>query len=273
MIQFANAKINLGLQVLGRRPDGYHDVETVLYPIPLLDVVEVVRAERVGFKPSGLVVPGLPEDNLCLKAYHLFRQEFDLPPVEIYLHKTIPMGAGLGGGSADAAAVLKGLDAEFELGLGADALEGYAAKLGADCAFFVRNRPVFATGIGTELEELDLDLSGWRVLVVHPPVHISTARAYARVGAAGSRGLRQAVMGDPHEWRSGMSNDFEEVFFQEFPELRSLPELLYGLGATYAAMSGSGSAFYGLFSDEIPVEAKQVMWEAHPELSIFSLAL
>lgn len=273
MIQFANAKINIGLQVLGRRPDGYHDVETVLYPIPMYDVVEVVRAERVGFKPSGLVVPGLPEDNLCLKAYHLFRQEFDLPPVEIYLHKTIPMGAGLGGGSADAAAVLKGLDAEFELGLGADSLEGYAAKLGADCAFFIRNRPVFATGIGTELEELDLDLSGWQVLVVHPPVHISTARAYARVGAAGSRGLRQAVMKDPQEWRSGISNDFEEVFFQEFPELLSLPELLYGLGATYAAMSGSGSAFYALFPQEIPAEAERVLRAAHPQVGLFPLAL
>lgn len=260
MVQFANAKINIGLQVLSRREDGYHHLETVFYPIPLYDIVEVVPAERLEFFPSGLAIPGNPADNLCLKAYRLLADEFDLPPVAIHLHKTIPMGAGLGGGSSDATAVLKALNLLFSLQLDDFALESYAAKLGADCAFFVRNRPVFATGIGTEFKEINLNLSGYSLLLLKPDLHISTAEAYAGVipNAVG-RGLEAAIRQPPFTWKDHISNDFEQVIFQKYPELDRLKALLYDLGADYAAMSGSGSTIYGLFREGISLDEVAVV--------------
>lgn len=252
MVQFANAKINIGLQVLSRREDGYHHLETVFYPIPLYDVVEVVPAERLKFFPSGLAIPGNPADNLCLKAYRLLADEFDLPPVAIHLHKTIPMGAGLGGGSSDATAVLKALNLLFSLHLDNSALESYAAKLGADCAFFVRNRPVFATGIGTEFKEINLNLSGYSLLLLKPDLHISTAEAYAGVTPrAVGHGLEVAISQPPFTWKDHISNDFEQAVFQKHPGLERLKATLYDLGAEYAAMSGSGSTIYGLFKEDV----------------------
>ena len=255
MVQFANAKINIGLQVLSRRKDGYHNLETVFYPIPLYDIVEVVPAARLAFFPSGLAIPGNPADNLCLKAYHVLAEAFDLPPVGIYLHKTIPMGAGLGGGSSDATAVLKALNLLFSLQLDDVALESYAVRLGADCAFFVRNRPVFATGIGTDFKEIDLDLSGYKLLLLKPDIHISTAEAYSGViPRAAGRGLESAIILPPATWKDRVSNDFEQAVFQKYPELERLKALLYDLGAEYAAMSGSGSTMYGLFKEGISLD-------------------
>lgn len=252
MVQFANAKINIGLQVLSRREDGYHNLETVFYPIPLYDIVEVVPAERLEFFPSGLAIPGNPADNLCLRAYHVLAEAFDLSPVGIYLHKTIPMGAGLGGGSSDATAVLKALNLLFSLQLDDSALESYAAKLGADCPFFVRNRPVFATGIGTDFSEIDLDLRGYNLLLLKPDIHISTAEAYAGViPLAVGRGLESAISQPPATWKDRVSNDFEQAIFQKHPGLERLKALLYDLGADYAAMSGSGSTIYGLFKEDV----------------------
>src|SRR5690606_28210982 len=181
MIAFANAKINIGLQVLGRRADGYHQLETVFYPLKMYDVLEVVEATDTRFIPSGIPIPGGAKDNLCLRAYRLLAEACGLPPVHIYLHKTIPIGAGLGGGSADAAFLLTLLNDTFELGLGESDLLGYARRLGADCAFFIRNVPVLATEMGDVFEDLGVDLSGYHLVLVKPPVHVSTAEAYRTV--------------------------------------------------------------------------------------------
>ncbi len=252
MVLFPNAKINIGLQVLGRRPDGYHDLETVFYPLNIHDALEVVEADELQFFPSGLAIPDAGGENLCLKAYRLLRSAYDLPPVAIYLHKVIPIGAGLGGGSSDAAFMLKALDAKFSLGLGEAQLIAFASQLGADCAFFVRNTPVFATGIGNVFTDVALDLSAYRVVLAKPAIHVSTAEAYRLVeSSAIGQGLAQAIAGPVSEWRDTIRNDFEAGLFRKYPEIGVLKDLFYEQGAIFAAMSGSGSSVYGLF--EAPV--------------------
>lgn len=252
MVTFANAKINIGLQVLRRREDGYHNLETVFYPLKVYDVLEVVEAEETRFIPSGLPIPGDGHDNLCLKAYELLRQTHDLPPVHIYLHKTIPIGAGLGGGSADAAFLLKLVNQQFNLGIDEPQLMAYARQLGADCPFFIRNQPVFATGVGDEFEEVELDLSAYHMVVVKPNVHIATAEAYATVvpNPAG-RALRTAIEQPVSTWRDTVVNDFEAGIFKKYPEIEQIKALLYAHGALFAAMSGSGSSVYGLFDRQV----------------------
>src|SRR4051812_15641376 len=181
MLIFPNAKINIGLNVINRRDDGYHNLETIFYPINIKDALEIVVADELSFQSSGLEIPGRIEDNLCIKGYHLLKKDFDLPPVSIHLHKHIPIGAGLGGGSADAAFFIRLLNEKFNLGLTDDSMENYARKLGADCPFFIRNKPVFAFDRGDEFEPVKLDLSNYKIVLVMPPVHISTAEAYGGV--------------------------------------------------------------------------------------------
>lgn len=254
MIAFANAKINIGLQVLSRRDDGYHQLETVFYPLKIYDALEVIEAGDIRFIPSGIPIPDDGKDNLCLRAYRLLKEDYDLPPVHIYLHKTIPIGAGLGGGSADAAFLLTLLDGLFVLGLSESQLLGYARRLGADCAFFIRNTPVLATGIGDIFEDIDVDLSGYHLVLVKPPVHVSTAEAYATVTPdPAGRQLKSAIAHPVATWRDTIVNDFEPGILALHPEIAVIKERLYQSGAIFASMSGSGSSVYGLFSKPIKI--------------------
>lgn len=260
MIAFANAKINIGLQVVNRREDGYHTLETIFYPLNLCDIVEVVEAADVQLVPSGIPIPESGRENLCLQAYRLLANDFKLPPVHIYLHKVIPIGAGLGGGSADAAFLLKLLNDQFQLQLAEPQLMTYARKLGADCAFFIRNKPAFATGTGDVLSDISLDLSAYHIIVVKPNIHISTAVAYRMVTpGARDQQLRSAIQRPISSWKSAVFNDFETGIFPEYPEIAGIKQMLYESGALFASMSGSGSAVYGIFSEEaeIPTQHKQ----------------
>jgi len=248
MILFPNAKINIGLNVLGRRSDGYHNLETVFYPIPLHDSIEVVEAESLSFSSSGIVIPGHANENLCLRAYDLMCRDFELPPVSIHLHKQIPIGAGLGGGSSDAAFFIKLLDEKFSLGLSTEEMEGYARRLGADCAFFIENKPVFASGKGDEFRSVDLDLSAYKIVLVMPPVHVSTGEAYRGVKPQSpEHPLIELIQKPVSQWKGTIKNDFEESIFKTHTLIRGVKASLYENGALYAAMSGSGSAVYGIF--------------------------
>lgn len=248
MIAFANAKINIGLQVIRRREDGYHDLETVFYPIRMHDVVEVIESSETRFFASGLAIPHSHAGNLCLRAYELVRSRVDIPPVDIYLHKVIPVGAGLGGGSSDAAAVLRVLNDLFAIGLSDSELMAMARQLGADCAFFLRNKPVFATGIGNVFTDVNVNLAGYHLVVVKPDVHIDTAEAYRGVMLRPEgNGLSDAIRLPVAAWKDRIANDFEGSIFARHPAIGKLKADLYEAGALYAAMSGSGSAVFGIF--------------------------
>ena len=257
MIQFPNAKINLGLQLVEKRPDGFHNLVSCFYPVPWTDALEILPTSgEASFTLSGLPVPGNPDQNLCWKAYELLRKAHDLPPVHLHLHKVLPMGAGLGGGSADAAFTLKILNSLFSLGLSEDDLENHARQLGSDCAFFVRNQPVLAVEKGDVFEEIDLDLKGWQLVLVYPNLAISTAQAYAGVSPRyPEKSLKTLLAQDPSTWKNEVVNDFEASLFPAYPVLAQLKQQLYEMGAVYASMSGSGSTVYGLFSGKQAINA------------------
>jgi 4-diphosphocytidyl-2-C-methyl-D-erythritol kinase len=255
MLDFPNAKINLGLLVTEKRADGFHNLESCFYPVQWCDALEILPAEQEQFTMSGLPVPGNPDSNLCLKAYRLLQRDFQLPPVHMHLHKVIPMGAGLGGGSSDAAFALKQLNTLFELNLSPDALENSARQLGSDCAFFIQNKPVIAVEKGDVFKPVDLDLSGYTCVVVYPGIHITTAEAYGNiVPQKPSCGIEMYLKQDVQVWKEVLKNDFEEALFPSYPELPAIKEKLYAAGAEYASMTGSGSAVYGLFKGEAPSE-------------------
>lgn len=248
MLTFANAKINLGLHVTEKRSDGYHNLETVFYPVMLYDVLEITDAEKTSCVTEGINVPGDTADNICLKAYELLNKDFDLPAQQITLLKNIPVGAGLGGGSSDAAFLIKLLNEKFKLGLTINQMEDYARQLGADCAFFIKNKPVYATGKGDEFAELSVDLSRYFMVLVKPPVHVSTADAYAGlVPVKPSVSLKDLIASPVQEWRDLMKNDFEQHVFVKYPEIARIKDQLYAAGATFALMSGSGSSVYAIF--------------------------
>jgi 4-diphosphocytidyl-2-C-methyl-D-erythritol kinase len=250
MICFPNAKINLGLHIVSKRPDGYHNIETVFYPIPLCDVLEIVPSEtgETAFSPTGIAVDGTPDDNLVMKAFHLLKEDFDLPEIAVYLRKQIPFGAGLGGGSADAAFMLGLLNDFADLGLSAGQMEEYARRLGADCPFFVRNKPVFAEGVGDIFTPVDVSLKGYRLVIVKPDIHVSTKGAYAGV-TPGLPIFRLSEIGrlPIEEWKNHIINDFEEGIFARYPAIGNIKQSLYDQGAVYASMSGSGSSVFGIF--------------------------
>lgn len=253
MIVYPNAKINLGLNVVSLRPDGYHNIETVFYPIPLQDALEVTEAKTSSFRVVGTQLDSQPEQNLVMKVVRLLETDFQLPPLDIYLFKHIPTGAGLGGGSADAAFMMRLLNKRFELGLTDEDMEMRLAKLGADCPFFVRNSPVFATGIGNVMTPIDLELIGLNLLLVKPDIHVSTREAYAAITPRKPDiPLTEVVKRPIEEWQHLMVNDFEASVFPLYPEIAAIKDKLLDMGAIYAAMSGSGSAVFGLFAD--PVE-------------------
>ena len=248
MISFPNAKINIGLNVVSKRTDGYHNLETVFYPIELTDALEMIVSDRTEITFSGLAIDGNPDENLVLKAYYLLKEDFDLLPVKFHLHKIIPFGAGLGGGSADAAFTLKMLNESFKLGLATTQLENYAAKLGADCAFFIQNKPVFATGIGNKFQPINIDLSEYQIVIIKPDISISTEGAYQNIIPKEPTFQLPWLLKKPlSSWKNNVINDFEKSVFIKFPQLAELKDLLYTLGAEYVSMSGSGSALFGFF--------------------------
>lgn len=249
MIVFPNCKINLGLHVTRKRPDGFHDLETIFYPLPVNDALEVITHTALQFESSGIPVPGNAADNLCLKAFELLRSDFpQLPPVSIHLLKNIPIGAGLGGGSADAAFMLQLLNQKFQLGLTEAALVDYAAQLGSDCPFFIINRPCYATGRGEIMETISLDLSAYSFLLVHPGIHVNTGWAFKQLTpGTPAYSLRDVIQTPVELWKDIVTNDFEIPVFQTHPVLGNIKEQMYSSGAVYAAMSGSGSAVFGIF--------------------------
>lgn len=263
MIVFPNAKINLGLNIVEKRNDGFHNIETVFYPIVLRDILEVIAnkkyktgEEKAIFSTSGNIIPSDGKDNLCVKAYNLLAAKYQLPPVKIHLHKAIPTGAGLGGGSADAAFMIKLLNAKFELKLTELEQVELARKLGSDCAFFIKNKPVYATEKGDIFQAIKFSLSGFYLVLVYPPVHVSTVDAYAGVipQQAGSN-LQLDIKKDVSEWKAVIKNDFEKSVFKKYPVIEEVKNNLYKLGASYAAMSGSGSCLYGIFKNDIDTQS------------------
>lgn len=252
MVSFPNAKINLGLFITDRLPNGYHAIESCLFPIPWCDVLEFIPSKQLQFASSGIAIPGNEKDNLVLKAYKLLRKDFSLPDLSVHLHKIIPMGAGLGGGSSDAAFMLKMLNQEFQLFLDDSILEEYAAQLGSDCPFFIQNKPAIARGTGTDLKTITFDLKGYWIVLIKPDVHISTLEAYAGVSPKASEvDLEELILSkDFGRWRTELVNDFEASIFPKHPILAELKSKLYELGAEYAAMSGSGSTIFGIFENE-----------------------
>jgi 4-diphosphocytidyl-2-C-methyl-D-erythritol kinase len=253
MLTFPNAKINLGLNVVERRADGYHNIETFFYPIELCDALEIVPSRQNGevtFYPSGIKIDGDAEKNLVVKAYHALKSHINLPSVEIYLHKRIPFGAGLGGGSSDAAFALKMLNDLCGSPLSLEELEKLASTLGADCSVFIRNKPVLATGIGNIFEPVNISLSGYRCVVLKPDISVPTPVAYRAITPRKPDVPLKSIIGLPPEsWKDLLTNDFEKPIFALYPENGRLKEKLYEAGAIYAAISGSGSSVFGLFSD------------------------
>lgn len=280
MIVFPNCKINLGLQILNKREDGYHNLATIFYPIGWKDIVEVVRRDdgpwttnhsseqnspltthdsSINFTSSGIAVAGDPQNNLCIKAYNLLKKDFpSLPPVHMHLHKTIPMGAGLGGGSADGAFTLKLLNEKFQLGLSTQQLIDYALQLGSDCPFFILNKPVYATGRGEIMVEVNLDLGGYQFVIVNPGIHVNTGWAFAQLQLNdGPRpDLRTIVQQPISTWKEELINDFEAPVCKAHPEIANIKQQLYDTGALYASMTGSGSTVFGVFEKRLDINLK-----------------
>lgn len=256
MVTFPNCKINLGLNILQKRNDGFHDLATVFYPIELKDVLEIIPARNteqqpssIQFTTSGLVVDGNSTDNICFKAYELLKADFPtLPAIEMHLHKAIPMGAGLGGGSADGAFTLKLLNDQFHLDLNQQQLINYALQLGSDCPFFIVNQPCFATSRGEKMTPIDLDLSAYTFVIVNPGIHVNTGWAFKQITpSVPSKSIQQIIQQPIETWKHELVNDFELPVATAYPEILNIKQELYLKGAVYASMSGSGSTVFGIF--------------------------
>jgi 4-diphosphocytidyl-2-C-methyl-D-erythritol kinase len=256
MVVFPPCKINLGLNILQKRGDGYHDIVTCFYPVPWTDVLEIVVSNQLTFVSTGNIIPGKPEENLCLKAYQLLKADFNINPVAIHLHKIIPTGAGLGGGSSDAACTLRLLNEIFDLKLSAERLSLYASKLGSDCSFFIHDEPMLGSGRGEILSAIRVDLKGKFLVIVKPEVHVSTVEAYAGVKPETPANSLQEIL-ENHtlsDWKHVLKNDFEKSVFQRHAVIKEIKEDLYSLGAVYASMSGSGSSVFGIFEHEVEIK-------------------
>ena len=255
MVSFPFCKINLGLQVVSRRPDGFHNIETCFYPVPWCDVLEIIPSTDFSFTHTGFSIPNDGTENLCVKAYNKLRDAFDIPPGKIHLHKIIPMGAGLGGGSADAAFTLKSLNTIFSLQLSLEKLSEMAAQLGSDCSFFLHDKAMIGSGRGEVLRPINVSLTGKFMVIVKPDIHVSTADAYKGVAIDKSRApLKEMLLEGVKNWKNTLVNDFERSVFAQYPQIEQLKVALYGAGAFYASMSGSGSSVYGLFDTPVAIE-------------------
>ena len=270
MVVFPPCKINLGLAVVGKRPDGYHDLETGFYPVPFTDVLEAIPAPRFSFTTTGLPIDGEPESNLAVKAFRLLEAEIGIPAVKMHLHKIVPMGAGLGGGSSDGAYALRLMCSLFELELTEAQLSGYALRLGSDCPFFLQDKPMMGKGRGEKLAAVDVDLSGKHLVVVVLPIHVSTKEAFSGVAPKTPSFDVADLLGGPiSDWKRALQNDFETSVFKRHPEIARCKEQLYDMGALYSSMTGTGSGVYGIFEKPLPVP----ITNRFPDATTFSVDL
>lgn len=253
---FSNCKINIGLHITGKRPDGFHNLETVFYPVLWKDALEIVQSEKLQITNTGIAIPGDPQKNLCIKAWHLLKKDFnDLPPVHIYVHKTIPIGAGLGGGSGNGAGMLKLLNRTFSLGISDEKLIEYSLSLGSDCPFFILNKPAFASGRGEQLFPISLDLKGYTLVLVNPCIHIDTRWAFSQILPSPATFQLKNIENIPiQDWKNVIKNDFQKPVIKIHPLVGEIIETLYKQGALYASMSGSGSTCYGIFPQNLLIE-------------------
>ena len=257
MILYPIAKINLGLHVLNKRTDGFHEIESCLYPIPLCDILEIFPAEETIFLQTGIDLPNSNEKNICVKAYDLLASKYDIPPVYIHLRKQIPIGAGLGGGSSDGAFVLKGLNELFSLNISQANLEHFASELGSDCPFFITSLPCLVSGRGEILSPSSIDLNGKFLVLINPNIHISTKEAYALINPKQPVGeLEEILSAKQIDWKTSLVNDFQIPIAQKYPIISETIAFLYENGAYYAAMSGSGSTVFGLFDFDPVTEVR-----------------
>ena len=253
MIVFPNAKINIGLNVIEKRPDGFHNIESCFYPVPWFDALEIIEAEKFSFISSGIDIPG--SDNICLNAYELLKSNFDLPAVRIHLHKNIPIGAGLGGGSSDGAFMLKLFNDKFALALSTSQLQKYASQLGSDCPFFIDNKAMFIEGTGDIFSPINIGLKGLHIAIIYPQTHIDTNSAYKNIKPNRPPAELKNILETTQieDWPNQITNDFEKNVDGVVHQLK---DMLYAQGAIYASMTGSGSAVYGLFTDTPVVQTK-----------------
>ncbi len=258
MVSFPNCKINLGLNIVAKRKDGYHDIETCFYPVAWCDVLEVIPSRAISFTNTGLHIPGNPEENLCLKAYHSLNDEYKLPSVAIHLHKNVPMGAGLGGGSSDAAFMIKTLNELFDLKLTVDDQVSLAANLGSDCAFFIHDTPMIGEGRGDKLTPVDVDLKGHHLVIINPDIHVGTADAYQNINPHIPENSIKDILKNQNiqNWKELLVNDFESSVVEKYPVIKRIKDDLYKHGAQYASMSGSGSSVFGIFDTPMDLEEK-----------------
>lgn len=267
MVSFPPCKINLGLNVLRKKHDGYHDIDTCFLPIPFTDILEIIPSRDFSFSLSGIAIPGSEDDNICVKAYRLLKEKFHLSDVSIHLHKNVPTGAGLGGGSADGAYTLRSVNEVFDLGLSQTDLARFAATLGSDCPFFVYDSPMLGKGRGDLLTPVTLSLTGLYFILVNPGIHVSTAEAYsAIVPVTPATRIADIISLPVGEWRGKLKNDFEESVFRKYPEIENIKTQFYESGALYASMSGSGSSLYGIFNSETKLAVsieKHVLWRGY----------
>jgi 4-diphosphocytidyl-2-C-methyl-D-erythritol kinase len=263
VIVFPNCKINLGLHVLGKQPDGYHALDTVFYPLPLTDALELIPASEFRFSSSGIELPGASEDNLVCRAWRLLHHRFpSLSAYHVHLHKIIPTGAGLGGGSSDGSFMLAALNKLAALGLSEKELRVMALELGSDCPFFIVNKPSAAKGRGEQLQPLSLELSMYRFVVIHPGIHVSTREAFTNITPdAGRTSPSQTVLLPIQEWKHALVNDFEKTVGSHYPEIMKAKQCLYDAGALYAAMSGSGAAVFGIFAHKPEMPLLPASWK------------
>jgi len=258
VISFPGCKINIGLHILQKRFDGYHNIETLFYPVGLVDGLEIIPSRgKTMFSLSGLELPGKGKPNLCIKAYELLKKEYDLPPVKIHLHKKIPPGSGLGGGSSNAANTLLLLNRIFNLELDSEQLAGYARYLGADCAFFIYNKPMIGLNKGDVFDDANVNLEGYYIAIIKPKINIDTSEAYKKaIPCERRRSIKELIRQPVDEWRSTIENDFEKTIFLKHPDIEKIKSVLYKKGAVYASMTGSGSAVYGIFDREPAIPDK-----------------
>ena len=263
MILFPPCKINLGLHILNKRADGFHNLDTLMYQLPFTDVLEIIPSDNFVFQSSGLEIPGDKNNNLCIKAFELIRSQYEIPNVTIHLHKIIPMGGGLGGGSSNASAVLKGLNALFSLNLSTETLQNFAAQLGSDCPLFIKENPQIAQGRGEILSDFELDLSAYYLKLVNVGIHVSTKEAFSKVQFYDHFQSIVDIVSHPVErWINLLKNDFENSVFEYHPSLLEVKQKLYDEGAIYASMSGSGSTMYAIYEIEPSLTF-------HEELGVF----
>jgi len=275
MIVFPNCKINLGLYILQKRADGFHDLETIFYPLPLQDSLEIVQnpspVTDVEFTTSGLDIPGTAEQNSCVKAYRLLKKDKpELPAIKMHLHKVIPSGAGLGGGSSNGAFTLMLLNKKFSLELSEEQLLHYALQLGSDCPFFIKHEPCYATGRGERLEPVNLNLTAFKIILINPQIHIDTKQAFSKITPNNARARIKELIEKPvDQWTDFLKNDFEEIVFDQHPQIKEVKENLYRQGAVYASMSGTGSSVYALFKKDFQVQLNVPSHYFVKEMSFF----